>query len=132
MLVALGLAWTANIVIHYFVSFNPRVEKVMSVDEYVHFLAKLYKVKEPLARAIIGCESQWNPENVHYNYRKTGELWSRDWSYWQLNDYYQEVAMRQKGWNIYDKWQNLQAGFYILKTQGTKPWTWSEWCWSKK
>ncbi len=128
---SLAAAWSTNAVVSSYVSSTPLVEREMSVDQYIHFLAKLNRVNERLARAIIGCESHDNPEAAHHNFHGKVE-WSRDVGYFQLNNVYQQAAMAAKGWDIYKPEDNLQAGFYILKTQGSAPWTWSKWCWSKK
>jgi hypothetical protein len=101
-----------------------------TVDGYIHILSLKYGVSEALARAIIGCESRWKPNAVGYNYRKTGELWSKDIGYFQINDFYnEEWLLREKGWHIYDWRDNLEAGFYMLKERGTSPWLASASCW---
>lgn len=138
VLITLGLGFTAVKLTNTLLKDGPvQVEKEMSVDEYVHFLAKLYKVNEVLARSIIGCESQWKADAVHENWRYKivdgfkirDYVWSRDRSYFQLNDYYQAAPMAARGWDILDWRDNLQAGFYLLKTQGTQPWLASVGCW---
>lgn len=95
-------------------------------------LAKKYGQSETLARAIISCESkQYGSEGAHKNYTKAGEWWSTDWGWWQINDYYNEAPALRRGYDIFDKWQNLEFGFIMLKEQGTGPWSASKACWSK-
>lgn len=93
-------------------------------------LAIKYGQSEKLARKIIHCEArQYGSGAEHKNYDKQGVHWSTDWGWWQINDYYNEAPAAKRGFNIYDKWDNLEFGFIMLKEQGTQPWLASSACW---
>lgn len=99
-------------------------------DSEVSRLAAKYHQSETLARAIILCESrQYGSGASHKNYDKQGVWWSTDWGYWQINDYYNAATAKRRGFDIYDKWENLEFGFIMLKEQGTSPWNASRGCW---
>jgi hypothetical protein len=95
-------------------------------DSEIKRLSEKYKVEEKTARAIIWCESR----NISTAVNRQAVV-GIDVGYWQLNTYFWEVEMRNRGWNIYDKWDNLEAGFWLVSVSGLKPWKWSEPCWSK-
>lgn len=108
---------------------TPAVSKTF--DSEVTRLAAKYKQSEILARTIIHCESrQYGSSGEHKNYTKAGEHWSTDWGWWQINDYYNEAPAARRGFDIYDKWENLEWGFIMLKEQGTSPWNASKGCWN--
>lgn len=94
-------------------------------------LAAKYKQSETLARAIIACEAkQYGSGASNKNYDKEGVWWSTDWGWWQINDYWNEKPAAKRGFDIYDKWDNLEYGFIMLKEQGTAPWNASKGCWA--
>jgi len=104
---------------------------IKSFDSEVHRLAVKYGVSESLSREIIRCEGEayktkGNNQNIS---NTTGQVWSEDVGYWQINNYYHQVPAKALGFDIYDDWDNLEYGFRLLATQGTKPWKASQYCW---
>ena len=111
---------------------SPTMPQVKTFDSEVHRLALKYKVNETLARKIISCEGKlYEKLGNNKNYNKQGVVWSTDWAWWQINDYYHLEPAKKMGLDIKDKWQNLEYGFWLLKTQGSSPWVASKFCWSK-
>jgi hypothetical protein len=100
-----------------------------SQQERLNVFAEKYGVNVMLAKNIIFCESKFHQNAINENKTKEGEVWSRDWGYWQINDYYWKEDLKEKGWDITVPEQNLEAGFYLLKTYGTKLWKASQHCW---
>jgi hypothetical protein len=88
-------------------------------------LSQKYNQNPQLASNIIFCESYNNPNAYHFNKNKTA-----DYSYWQINSIWKKT-LEEKGWNIKDPQDNLEAGFYLLKTYGDHLWNWSRPCWGK-
>jgi len=78
--------------------------------------SKEYQVDEKLARRIIRCESANRSDAIN-----RGKI-STDYSYWQIADIFWKKEMMDLGWDITDPEDNLEAGFYILKTYGSWPW----------
>lgn len=83
-----------------------------------------YGVPEQRARDIIWCESRGKAEARNYQ-----AVVGVDIGYWQLNSYYWEVPMAERGWDIYNPEHNLEAGFWLYSVQGSDPWNWSAHCW---
>lgn len=103
-----------------------------TLESEVHRLSIKYKVNERSAIAIIKAESvQYGGKAINENKNKKGEVWSRDWSFWQINDFYFKEELLKKGWDITKEKDNLEAGFYLLKTYGTSLWSASQKNWSK-
>jgi hypothetical protein len=103
---------------------------VETLEEGVSRLSAKYGVSKELAAKIIWCESKNRPQALGYNKTESGEVWSTDYSYWQINDYYWEQELLEKhNWDIKNPTDNLEAGFFILSTAGTTPWKASENCW---
>jgi len=101
-------------------------------DTFVHHLALKYGQDEELARKIIACESQYKQGNTHKNLQEDGTVWSTDWGYWQINDYWHLDEAKSQGYDIRYNWQhNLEYGFKMLKSEGTTPWNASKYCWNK-
>ena len=126
------------------------VEKEIIIEEekapwtfetLVPYLAVKYGQNEVLAREIIRCESGSNPiakgDNFHFELRADEEgverqvwvLWSSDHGYWQVNDFYHELAAKQMGLDIYNWEENLEYGFILLSRDGTRHWKASAYCW---
>lgn len=97
----------------------------LSATSTMQSLAYKYKVDVALAQRIMTCESRVYSRAINLN--KDG---TRDWGYWQINDYWWHDTLLKKGWDIHKPEDNLEAGFYILSKYGTKPWTASQKCWS--
>lgn len=98
--------------------------KTLDPMNRISILSGVYGVDENVARAIIMCESQFDPRiNTTLNKDKT---W--DYGFWQLNSIHiKEYA--EIGFRIYDTDENLEAGFYMLSKDGTGPWYSSKSCW---
>ena len=82
-----------------------------------------------ISEAIIKCESGGKAYAKNINYRD-GVPWSEDIGYWQINDYYHRESLLELGWDIYKPEDNLEAGFFLMKTQGVQPWDASKFCWN--
>lgn len=105
--------------------------KAASFDSEVVRLAKKYAVSESLSRNIIKCEGlQYKTLGNNKNYRN-GVHWSTDIGWWQVNDYYHAKTAKRMGLNLYNDWDNLEYGFWLLSKQGSQPWSASRHCWSK-
>ena len=105
---------------------------VKTFNSEVIRLSLKYKVSEPLARKIISCEGKmYKTRGNNINYDKKGVAWSEDVGWWQLNDYYHKQTALKKGLDIYNEWDNLEYGFWLLSTSGTSPWNASKYCWNK-
>lgn len=102
-----------------------------TLESEIHRLSLEYNVDEQLAINIMKCESQIYDRAVNENKRKDGTVWSRDFGIWQINDYYHEEEATKLGYDIHDKWQNLEFGFLLLSKGGTKYWKASQFCWDK-
>lgn len=102
-----------------------------TTDEAITYLAKKYKQDEKLARKIISCEGQaYKQIGNNKNLDKNGNVWSVDVGWWQINDFYHESSAKKIGLDIHNEYDNLEYGFILLSTQGTKPWSASKSCWS--
>lgn len=99
-------------------------EPVKTFEGEVSRLAEKYAQKEEVAKKIIWCESRNNPRAINEK-----AVVGVDVGYWQINTHFWEAEMLRRGWNIHDEWDNLEAGFWLIKEQGTRPWNWSKHCW---
>ena len=82
------------------------------------------------AQKIIWCESSNIPEAVGENLDKDGEVWSRDHSFWQINDYYHTTKAESMGLDIQDPSDNLTYGYWLYQAEGSKHWLASKECWT--
>ena len=82
------------------------------------------------AQKIIWCESRNIAEAVGENLDKDGEVWSRDHSFWQINDYYHAAKALDMGLDITDPSANLKYGHWLYQTEGSKHWSASRKCWA--
>lgn len=98
------------------------------INKAIDTLAPKYGVSAALAKKISLCEDQGNPYNTHAN-KHEGVTWSTDIGPLQINDYYNESAMKKQGLDISKPLDNLNFGLQMLKEQGTQPWKASEQCW---
>jgi hypothetical protein len=108
-------------------------EVTWTFDTLLPHLAEKYNQDEKLARKIIECESSTKYDAVHENKNEEGEMWSRDWSYWQINDYWHLKEAKRQNYDIVNSWQdNLEYGFKLLAKDGAmKHWKASSYCWDK-
>lgn len=107
----------------------PKLERTLESE--VSRLSVKYGVSETLVNKIIKCESSMYGNAVNHNKLKDGTIWSTDWGYLQINDYYHQKTMEKLGLNIKDEFDSLEYGFMLLKSQGTQPWKASKLCWNK-
>lgn len=96
----------------------------LTLDQKIHALYLKYQpsVAESMILTIISCESSNNAQARHYNKNKT-----IDYSYFQINSIW-KIFFKKKGWDIANPEQNLEAGFYLLKTRGIQDWRFSSDC----
>lgn len=106
-----------------------QVPEIKTFNSEMHRLAIKYNQSEPLAREIIRCEGlSYKIKGNNQNY-SNGINWSEDVGWWQINNYYHKAPALKIGYDIYDEWDNLEYGFILLKSQGTVPWSASQYCW---
>ena len=118
-------------------STQPLTPILRTPDTHITAMAKKYGQSEWLAREIMRCEGVAYAiahdippsEARHYNYTDDGVLWSVDVGRWQINDHYHVAAAAALGLNIYDDYDNIEYGFYLLQKEGTQPWLASQYCW---
>ena len=96
--------------------------------EHLDILSAKYGVSESLSRNIIKCESGGKPYAKNVNYQD-GIAWSTDIGYWQINDYFHEESLKKLGFDIHNPSDNLEAGFFLLSTQGANLWSAGSKCW---
>ena len=104
-------------------SILPSGLRSITAQERVPILSFIYGVDERTVRAIIHCESRWQPRALNVNKNR-----SRDHSYWQINSRWTE-EMSRTGFDITNPDQNFEAGIWMLSRFGTAPWRASEKCW---
>lgn len=95
----------------------------------VYRLSIKYSLASTTVMAVIKCESSMYGGAENHNKDAQGNTWSVDKGYLQINDYYHRGPMLKLGLNIDDKWDSLEYGFILMKTQGLKPWSASKYCW---
>ena len=104
---------------------------VSTLDSEIHRLSLKYQVSEELVRKIGKCESSLYKSAVNENKLKDGTVWSRDWGFLQVNDYYHEADMLKIGLHIKDWRDSLEYGILLLsKGDPYQIWSASESCWS--
>lgn len=107
----------------------PTEQSETLLNSAISYYALQYEVSETLAREIMRCESGLKPNAINHN-KRNGEVWSSDYSYWQINDYYHAERFKKIGWDITNPEDNLEAGFYLLATEGSGHWSASRHCWN--
>jgi hypothetical protein len=108
------------------------VKQEPTFDSQIRLFALKYGQDETLARSIIQCESSAKHDATGLNFEASSTIaWSKDIGFWQINDYYHKAEALKKGFDITDRWQNLEYGFILLKQRGTNPWRASKHCWEK-
>jgi len=99
------------------------VSEPMTIESSITFYADEYGVDEQLARDIIYCESRFLEDARNYD-AVVGE----DVGLFQLNSYYWQKIMAERGWDIYNTKDNIEAGMWLLSVEGPTPWSWSFHC----
>ena len=103
-----------------------------TLDSEIDRLAIKYEVSSSTIRAVVKCESQMYGGAVNKNRNTDGSVWSTDWGYLQINDYFHQKRMENLGLDIHDEWESLEYGFILFKSQGSSPWNASKSCWISK
>ena len=67
---------------------------------------------------------------LNENLNEDGSAWSRDYGYWQINDYYHEEKASGMGLDIKNPGDNIKYGEWLYQTEGSKAWSASQQCWS--
>lgn len=106
------------------------VEKTL--DSEIDRLSIKYEISSSTVRAVAECESQKYGGAVNQNRTASGEVWSTDRGYLQINDYYHKANMEALGLDIMNEWDSLEYGFMLMKEQGLTPWRASRSCWISK
>ena len=127
----------ATIIISYTLSIGAvqAEDKVRTLDSEIIRLSKQYAISEKnqkIIRKIISCESQNNPLATNENKDKNGKVWSVDYSYFQINDYFHKETMKSLGLEITNPWDNLEYGFMLIDKGGFRFWEASKKCWAQK
>lgn len=127
-LIAIGVSYT---LLPKTVVAQTGVPMARTIDSEIIRLAKQYSVNERTVRKIISCESKMKENAINHNIDKDGNVWSSDFGYFQINDYFHEEDMKELGMDIRNKWDNLEYGFILISKRGFLPWSASFKCWSK-
>jgi hypothetical protein len=77
-------------------------------------------------KELIRCES-----SLHAHATGTQAVVGKDIGWMQINTYYHLSDSKKMGLDIYNKWDNLEYGFYLMSKRGLSPWSASKHCWSK-
>lgn len=108
------------------------IEVVLTVDEMIDKYALEYGQDPNLARRIIKAESEIYEGATNHNRRADGTIWSTDHCLWQINDYYHDKLAETMGWDYKNNVEHcIEMGFYLLKRDGSSPWTASKHRWNK-
>jgi hypothetical protein len=105
-------------------------QTVLTLDNHIEAEAARFGVSLWLAREIMRCESSHYGGAVNYNRRPDGTIWSTDVGMWQINNYYHEATATSMGLDIYNEYDNVTYGFWLLANEGTHHWKASAYCWT--
>jgi len=103
------------------------IEETFTTDELISNYAIKYNVDEVLARNIIYCESRFLEDARNYK-----AVVGVDVGLFQFNTHYWQTYMAERGLDIYDTEDNIEAGMWLLSVEGSAPWIWSRPCWSNR
>jgi hypothetical protein len=131
-------AWFSNNVTITFERPAPR-----TLDGEIDRLSEFYGVASSTVRAVAQCESSLYGKAQNKNYYKKTEIvdgkevvtmvhWSTDFGFLQVNDYYHKANMDKMGLDIYNEFDSLEYGIYLMSKQGLAPWKASRTCWINK
>lgn len=104
---------------------------VKTLNGEINRLSELYKVSSSTVRAVAKCESSLYGSANNKNFDENGNVWSTDFGYLQVNDYFHEQTMAKLGMDIHNEWDSLEYGIRMMSEQGLTPWKASSKCWSK-
>lgn len=83
-----------------------------------------YGVSTTTANAIALCES-------HLVQNVRGVVNPKDVGLFQINEKYHLAQARKMGIDIYSEAGNIEYAMWLLKKEGTQPWSASKSCWNK-
>lgn len=96
------------------------------VVKVIKNLAEQHGLNSTTLLAISYCESRFTTE-TGLN-KKDDKVWSKDYGYFQLNDFYHRDEANSLGYDIEDPWENILYGIYLFKKEGLAPWKASKKC----
>lgn len=85
-------------------------------------------------RRICACESTGNPNATPIHSAPDGSVLrgrmnASDVGICQINLYYHEATARGMGLDLFTEQGNIAYARYLYRTQGARPWKWSQDCW---
>ena len=102
-----------------------------SIQEMITRIAVAYGQNPKTAIAIAKCEGiAYKTTGNHKNYRK-GKLWSTDIGIFQINNVYHQSDAKKMGLDIMTDRGNIVYAMWLMKNEGTKPWSASARCQKK-
>lgn len=108
------------------ISDSKEIEKVI-VEVQPEIKVVIPETNDILAK-IAWCES--NNEQFDSSGRPTrGKINPKDVGKYQINESYHLADSKRLGYDIYTLEGNTGYALHLYRTQGTKPWFWSEGCW---
>lgn len=84
--------------------------------------------KDSVMVRVAWCESKHRQFNKKGTVLR-GEQNPQDVGIFQINEYWNLAEAQRLGHNIYSVDGNIEHAKYMFKRYGTKPWSWSQWCW---
>jgi hypothetical protein len=106
--------------------------EIKTLDSEIDRLSIKYNVSSSTVRAVIKCESSMYGSAINYNRNADGSIWSTDYGWLQVNDYYHGSDMQKLGLEITNEWDSLEYGFMLMQNKGLAPWSASKHCWINK
>lgn len=79
---------------------------------------------------IAECESNFRQFDNNGNVLR-GEKNTKDVGIYQINETYHLTSSQKSGLDIYSTNGNIEYAKRLYTSQGTKPWDWSQRCWSQ-
>ena len=104
--------------------------KVSSLSEVIHQEADKNAINADLALEIANCESgvrQFNSDGSVLQ----GKLHPPDTGVFQINKKVHLETAQKLGYDLDTSLGNIGYAMYLLKNEGTKPWSASQTCWDK-
>jgi hypothetical protein len=105
---------------------------VRTLESEVKRLSIQYRVEEKTILAVIKCESELYGSAINHNLDKDGKVWSTDWGYLQINDYFHKKTMEKLGLDITNPFDSLEYGVMMMSRDGLGAWKASKTCWINK
>ena len=102
--------------------------EAVSVEVYDWDTAQIVQLP-PILQKIAECESSGRHTNEDGEVIK-GVINSFDTGLFQINELYHGEAAEKMGLDIFTLAGNVKYALHLFETQGTQPWSASEFCWS--